>query len=74
MKYYLYSVKDSLAGVFFDIQIFQNDEVALRYFRGLCSESKIKQDLQFYKLGEYDTVTGEIVSNVDFLLGGCDCE
>lgn len=74
MKYGLYSVKDTVAGVFYDINIFQNNEVAIRYFRGLCSESKIKNDLQFYKLGEYDTTTGEIVSCVEFVLGGADCE
>lgn len=51
MNYKLYSIKDVLSGNFTDILIFNNEEMAVRYFNGLCAESKIKDDLQLFCLG-----------------------
>lgn len=72
MNYFLYSIKDTCAGSFNEILIFQNDELAIRYFKNLCAESKIKNDLQLYKLGTYDNITGVITNNVEFLKGGAE--
>lgn len=74
IKYAIYSIKDVVTGNFSDIQAFVNRDQAIRYFKGLCAESKIKTDLQLFELGEYDIQTGEIVSKVEFILGGADCE
>lgn len=74
IKYAIYSIKDVVTGNFSDIQCFVNRDQAIRYFKGLCAESKIKTDLQLFELGEYDIQTGEIVSKVEFIIGGADCE
>lgn len=72
MKYQIYTIKDVLSGSMTDLLLFANDEMAIRYFNGLCQESKIKDDLQLFKLGEYETETGNITSSVKFIKGGVD--
>lgn len=72
MIYSIYSVKDVVSGSFTDILPFSNEAMAIRYFKGLCSESKIKNDLQLYKLGTYNIETGDIVSSVEFIAGGSE--
>lgn len=72
MKYELYSVKDVLSGNVGEIVIMPNEAMARRWFAGLCSESKIKNDLQLYRLGTYNVQTAEIVSAPEFILGGAD--
>ena len=57
IKYAIYSIKDVVTGNFSDIQAFVNRDQAIRYFKGLCAESKIKTDLQLFELGEYDIQT-----------------
>lgn len=74
MNYKLFSIKDVLSGNFTDILIFNNEEMAVRYFNGLCAESKIKDDLQLFCLGEYNSQTGAIISDVKFIKGGADYE
>lgn len=74
MKYFLFSVKDVLSGNLTTIELFPNKEVAVRWFNGLCQESKIKDDLQLFCLGCYDTKTGEIFSDVEFIKAGADYE
>lgn len=74
MVYLMFSIKDVLSGNFTEILLFNNKEMAVRYFNGLCAESKIKDDLQLFALGTYNTETGEIVSNVEFIKGGVDYE
>lgn len=74
MKYFLFSVKDVLSGNLTGIELFANESLAVRWFNGLCQESKIKDDLQLFKLGEYDTQTGKIKSSVKFIKAGVDYE
>ena len=74
MVYDIYSVKDVVTGNFSDITPFVNKDSAIRWFRGLCAESKISSDLQLYKLGIYYIETGVIESSVEFVMGGADCE
>ena len=74
MRYKLYSVKDTVSGNFSDIQIFNNDEVAKRWFFNLCAESKISRDLQLYYLGDYDVQTAIIIPSVEYIAGGADNE
>ena len=72
IEYEIYSVKDVVTGNFSDIQIMVNRDCAIRWFKGLCAESKIKNDLQLFYLGTYNLSTGEISSAVDFVVGGSD--
>lgn len=72
MIYKIFSIKDVVVGAFSDILIFPNTDVAKRYFKSLCAESKVKNDLQLFALGSYNSVTGEIESDVTFLMGGSD--
>ena len=73
MKYQLFSIKDVLSGAFNEILIFQNVELAKRYFQNLCAESKIKNDLQLFRLGEYDVETGITSTATDFIMSGSEC-
>lgn len=74
MKLGLYSIKDSLSGQFSQLVPFQNKEIAKRWFRQTCLESKIKNDLQLFYLGSYDIETGVIESKVEFVIGGSEVE
>lgn len=74
MEYFIFSVKDVLSGSLTNLELFVNMEMAIRWFNGLCAESKIKDDLQLFCLGTYNTSTGQIVSSVEFVKGGVDFE
>lgn len=69
-KYVCYSVKDVVAGQFSEVKIFVNEDVAKRWYNGLLKESTISADLQLYKVGTFDIITGEIVPMFDFVQGG----
>lgn len=73
-KYYICSIKDNVIGQFSELNMFVNEAQAKRHFNLVCSQSKVKNDLQLYKLGSYDLETGEIVNDVEFLVNGCDVE
>lgn len=74
MKQPLYAIRDMLiefhapiAGV--------NDEQMIRDFKVFCSKKAEleKNDLQLYKVGEFDTVTGHINTfEPEFIIGGMD--
>lgn len=70
MKFEIYSVKDVVSGQFTKLELFNNIDVAKRWYNGLLAESKIAKDLQLYKLGEYNVETGEIIASVEFVQGG----
>ena len=72
MNYEIYSVKDVVIGSFSDIKIMSNEAHATRWFKELCEQSKIKEDLQLYRLGVYSTETGCINSDVVFIVGGAN--
>ena len=70
MNYKIFSIKDTVTGQFSKPELFVNDMHAVRWFDGICSESKIKGDLQLYLLGTFDIETGDIISEVKFVQGG----
>lgn len=74
MKFEIYSVKDIAGGQFSDLKCFINEPVAIRWFNGLCTESKIASDLQLYKLGNYNVESGQIEPCCEFVKGGVDSE
>lgn len=71
-NFILVCVKDTISGFFSEPKPFYNKAMALRWFKGLCQESKISNDLQLFSLGSFNSETGEIVSEVQFIEGGAN--
>ena len=65
----LYSVKDTVRGVFNPPFVEHNDETAVRAFNFSCKESPFRLDLALYKLADFDEDTGKITlfEDVKFL-------
>lgn len=60
MKYNLYSVRDRLVG-FNAPFIMPNEDVAKRAFKQRIEKDPNAEDLELYRLGNYDDETGIIV-------------
>ena len=58
----IYSIKDELAGTFGNLMVV-NEKVAQRTFRWITTETEKPDcdDKRIYKLGAYDTETGQIM-------------
>lgn len=58
----IYSIKDELAGTFSNLMVV-NEKVAQRTFRWITAETEKPDcdDKRIYKLGMYDTETGQIM-------------
>lgn len=74
MIFNVYSIKDVLSGKMAQLELFNNDQMAKRYFANICSESKIKNDLQLFRVGSFNLDTGEIKADFEFICGGADFE
>lgn len=78
MKYKLYAVKDTVQGEMMNPFLLRNKEEARRTFEQAVNSGRDSnvciyyKDMQLYELGEYDTTTGEIKSNVDYVCSGLD--
>lgn len=59
-KILVYSVKDSVAGVFMSPFTSVNDNTAMRRYREMTSQIDYKQDFDLYKLASFDTATGVV--------------
>lgn len=70
MKFLVFSVKDVVSGQFSDLKLFNNKDVALRWYNGLLKESQIAKDLQLYQIGIFDVEKGDFVSKFEFVQGG----
>lgn len=71
----VYTIKDIVAQQTSDLKLFKNEELAKRWFNDILSESKISQDLQLYKVCDYDIDKGCIVIDekeyfFNFVMGG----
>lgn len=66
MTHQIFSMKDNLANVFMQPQLFQNENVALRNFTQIINETKLFKDnaadFELWKLGEFDDTEGYITS------------
>ena len=65
MKYGLYCIKDEKVG-FLQVMQDTNDAAAIRNFKFMCSRSEnlsnfMPSDFSFYKIGEFDSATAEVV-------------
>ena len=73
MKLNLYAIKDTVVGEFQNVIESQNDGVIIRDVTNAINattDHALKQnykDKQLYRLGVYDTKTGEIESKVEFM-------
>lgn len=57
----VYSIFDKCSGIYSEPFCAINDDVAKRRFKQIClSSSVVAPDLQLYKLGEFESSTGEL--------------
>lgn len=76
MNYGLYAIKDTLVG-FLQPFIQPNDATATREFANMVNKSQSAvsvnyQNMELYKLGSYDSDTGIVISDVQYLVKGAD--
>lgn len=69
MIYPVYSYKDELIG-FGMPEVNINDNVAIRDFREKMKKNTHAGDYSIFRIGSYDTDTGEFISKVEFLERG----
>lgn len=66
----LYAIKDKI-NEFLPIQMLPNDQTAHRWFREMLENNPTMHlspnDFEIYKLGTWDTVTGELTSKVEIV-------
>lgn len=75
----LYAIKDTVQGEFMNPFLMRNKEEAKRAF-GIAVNSGNKgtsivdfyKDMQLFELGEYNNVTGDTTSKVEFVCTGLD--
>lgn len=78
MKLKLYAIKDTVQGEMMNPFLLRNTEEAKRAFgqavnsKGNHQVSIYYKDMQLFELGEYDSNTGNITSNVEFVCSGQD--
>lgn len=61
----IYALKDNLVG-FVDVKLIESEDIALRTFNFMCKSSNdfikfSKNDYALYKIGDFDTITGDII-------------
>lgn len=64
MRMTMYSIRDRKAGIYGAPFMAQNDEVAKRDFVGFCSHPQnayLANDMELYKMGEFESDTGEVI-------------
>lgn len=72
----IYAFKDTKIG-FMEPFLQQNDAVAKRTFTQICTEpekaiTRYKEDIELWKLGEYNEITGDIIPGKEYMMGGKD--
>ena len=72
-----YAIRDNLAGAFMTPVLFDNENVALRWFTGVVNSKEQNEviynnpgDFELWKLGAFDNISGNIVGNLDQLATG----
>lgn len=56
----MYTIYDRVGSTYCDIKLFNNEALAVRWFKNFKNESKFGDDLDLYYLGDYDLNTGDI--------------
>lgn len=77
MKNQYYAIHDNLAELFLTPVLFQNENVALRWFTGVVNDKNQNEviynnpgDFELWKIGIYDNETGKIEPQLDKLATG----
>lgn len=74
MKHMYYSVYDVLAETFTMPTELHNDNVAMRTFKEACKTvdgyKQHPEDMQIFKVGEFDDETGDLIPEVRLLMKG----
>lgn len=74
MIHQIYGLKDNLANVFMQPQLFQNENVALRNFSEIINGTGIFKnnpaDFELWRLGEFDDQNGVIIPNPEKMATG----
>lgn len=71
-----YSIYDNLAQQFLTPVLFDNDNMALRWFKGVVNDSKNEtiynnpEDYEFYLVGSFNFSTGEVIGENVKLVDG----
>lgn len=70
----LYTMRDRKSGIYGNPFVSYNDKCAIRDFDAFCNlqqNSYLADDMELYKLGTFESDTGEIISyKPEFLKGG----
>lgn len=70
MKLLIFTIYDTVEGLYGEIFLALNENVAIRRFNGVMSQAKlVANDCKLMKLGSYDTETGKITAleNPEFI-------
>lgn len=72
-----FAIRDNLANAFMTPVLFDNENMALRWFTGVVNSKEQNEviynnpgDFELWKIGAYDNVTGNLVGNLDKLATG----
>lgn len=70
----IYTMRDRKSGIYGNPFISYNDKCAVRDFDAFCNlphNKYLAEDMELYKLGTFDSTTGEIVAyKPEFIKGG----
>lgn len=74
----MYAMRDIKVG-YMEPMLQQNDEIAIRTFRAIITQdrqllSQYKYDIELWRIGDYNEITGDITPDKEFLIGGKDVE
>lgn len=78
MKFFVYSVRDDVAGFFGGPFVDHSDEMAIRFFKYQMSraeglEHDFAGDFSLYRVGTFDNNTGEITAEIPTIIfKGCE--
>lgn len=72
-----FAIRDNLANAFMTPVLFDNENMALRWFTGVVNTKEQNEviynnpgDFELWKIGAFDFTTGNIVGNLDKLATG----
>lgn len=77
MRNQYYAIHDNLAELFLTPVLFQNENVALRWFTGVVNDKNQNEviynnpgDFELWRIGVYDNETGELIPQLEKLATG----
>lgn len=72
-----FAIRDNLANAFMTPVLFDNENMALRWFTGVVNSKEQNEviynnpsDFELWKIGAFDFTTGNVVANLDKLATG----